>query len=421
MRDHLIAIPRVCDNVELAGFEPLVKGLVAQLHSRGYAAKTVAFYERAAVHFTFWLIRRHIDPSQLNEGHMAGFLSRHLSNCHCPGAGVRRHHTVRAALVHFGAILRGAGFLVSRLAKPPDRIELEVERFDNYLRDTAGLQESTRTYRRRCVKEFLNDFFGSRALDLSRLTPQNLISYLSKRARGLKPASSKVLASSLRSYLRFLLLYGRCEEALILAVPAPASWRLSSLPSVLTDEETRRLLAAFDRSTTSGLRDYAITRCLLDLGLRAQEVAHLGLDDIDWRKGVLRIVGTKSRRDDELPLTAVIGCALAAYIRRRGRSQGSTRRVFLQLRPPIGRGVTSRTIADLIIRAATRAGMNAVVTGTRILRHTAATRMLCHGASIKEIADVLRHRCLDTTAIYTKVNLPELATVALPWPQRGGR
>ena len=419
MRDHLIAIPRGCDNVELAGFEPLVKRLVAQLHSRGYAAKTVAFYERAAVHFTFWLIRRNIDPSQLNEGHLAGFLSRHLSNCHCSGAGVRRHHTVRAALVHFGAILRDAGFLVSRPAKP-DRIELEVERFDNYLRDTAGLQESTRTYRRRYVGEFLNEFFGSRALDLSRLTPQKLISYLSKRARGLKPASSKVLASSLRSYLRFLLLYGQCEEALILAVPAPASWRLSSLPSVLTDEETRRLLAAFDRSTNAGLRDYAITRCLLDLGLRAQEVAHLGLDDIDWRKGVLRIVGTKSRRDDELPLTAAIGSALAAYIRR-GRPQGPARRVFLQLRPPIGRGMTSRTIADLIIRAATRAGMNSVVTGTRILRHTAATRMLCHGASIKEIADVLRHRCLDTTAIYTKVNLPELASVALPWPQRGGR
>jgi site-specific recombinase XerD len=350
---------------------------------------------------------------------MAGFLSRHLAHCHCSGAGVRRHHTVRAALVHFGEFLRDAGFLVSRPAKP-GRIELEVERFDNYLRDTAGLQESTRTYRRRYVGEFLNEFFGSRALDLSRLTPERLISYLSKRARGLKPASSKVLASSLRSYLRFLLLYGRCEEALILAVPAPASWRLSSLPSVLTDEETRRLLAAFDRSTNAGLRDYAITRCLLDLGLRAREVAHLGLDDIDWRKGVLRIVGTKSRRDDELPLTAAIGSALAAYIQR-GRPQGSARRVFLQLRPPIGRSVTSRTIADLIIRAATRTGMNSLVTGTRILRHTAATRMLCHGASIKEIADVLRHRCLDTTAIYTKVNLPELATVALPWPQRSDR
>ena len=71
----------------------------------------------------------------------------------------------------------------------------------------------------------------------------------------------------------------------------------------------------------------------------------------------------------------------------------------------------------MILRAAARAGLGAVVTGTRILRHTTATRMLHHGASIKEIADVLRHRSLDTTTIYTKVDLPHLALVAAPWPQ----
>jgi len=130
----------------------------------------------------------------------------------------------------------------------------------------------------------------------------------------------------------------------------------------------------------------------------------------------VRIAGTKSRRDDELPLTSAIGAAMAAYIRR-GRPKTTAREVFLLLRAPVGQCVTSRTIADVIIRAAARAGLESI-TGTRILRHSAATRMLRHGASIKEIADVLRHKCLDTTAIYTKVDLPRLAAVALPWPMK---
>src|SRR5262249_29996557 len=160
------------------------------------------------------------------------------------------------------------------------------------------LQEATRTYRRRYAYEFLREFFPQGAVDLARLVPKDIVCYLSKRASQLKPASAKVLASSLRSYLRFLRLHGECEEALIRVVPAPASWRMTSLPTVLTDEEVAHLLAVFNRATTAGSRDYAIARCLTDLGLRAGEVARLRLEDIDWRKAIVRIVGSKSRRDD---------------------------------------------------------------------------------------------------------------------------
>ena len=251
---------------------------------------------------------------------------------------------------------------------------------------------------------------------MSRLAPKDVIGYLSKRAARLKPASAKVVASSLRSYFRFLRLHGECGEALTLAVPAPASRRLTSLPKVLTDAEVRLLLAVFDRGTAAGRRDYAITRCFTDLGLRADEVAQLRLDDIDWRTGIVRIAGTKPRRDDQLPLTSLVGGAIAAYIRR-GRPPTPERQVFLRVRPPIGQAVKCTTVRDAILRAAARAGMSSIVTGTQILRHTAATRMLHHGASIKEVADVLRHRSLDTTTIYTKVDLPRLAAVAAPWPQ----
>jgi site-specific recombinase XerD len=295
-------------------------------------------------------------------------------------------------------------------------LELEIQRFDHYLHTAAGLQEATRVYRRRYVREFLREFFDDGAVDAYQLSPADVIRYLSNRASRLKPASAKVLASSLRSYFRFLRVHGECDEALILAVPAPASYRLASLPRVLTDGEVKRLLSVFDRRTPTGRRDYAITRCFTDLGLRAEEVARLGLDDIDWRKGTLRIIGSKSRRGDELPLTTLIGEAIASYIRR-GRPDSPERQVFLRIRPPIGHAVTRHIVCNVILRAAARAGMKSIVTGPRILRHTAATRMLRHGVSIKEVADILRHRSLDTTAIYTKVDLPRLAAVATPWPE----
>lgn len=403
-----------------AGFKSAVKKLAAKLCSLGYADTTVSFYQQAAVHFSFWLAKRRIGPSQVKESHFADFLSRHPSICDCPFGGVRQRQTVRAGLRHFAAILRSAGCLAPAEPREVEGVDLEVRRFDEYMLNTVGLQDATRFYRRRYLREFLEEFFPNGDVDVSGLVPESIATYLSKRGSRLKPASTKVLASSLRSYFRFLRLHGRCREELVLAVPASASWRLASLPSALTDDEVARLLSAFDRGTIAGRRDYAITRCLLDLGLRAREVAGLRLEDVDWRKGILRIVGTKSRRDDELPLTAPIGAAIAAYIRQ-GRPRTTSREIFLRLRAPVGQCMTRSTIGHLILRAAARAGMESTATGPRILRHTAATRMLQHGASMKEIADVLRHRCLDTTAIYTKVDLPRLTAVALPWPIRGDR
>ena len=413
---HAVSIKSACQRIR-AEFKAVVAKLVTSLRTRGYADKTISFYEEVAVHFSFWLTKRRIGPCQLKDCHIAEFLSRHLPKCGCPVVGVRQRNTVRAGLVHFAAILRDAGYMEQPKAAA-EGIDLEMQSFDDYMLKIVGLQQATRLYRRRYVREFLRHFFPDGCVRPSRLTPKGVVSYLSKRGAGMKTGSTKVVASSLRSYFRFRRLSGGCDESLALAVPAFASWRSASLPTVLADEQVERLLSAFDLETVAGRRDYAITRCLVDLGLRAQEAARLRLDDIDWRRSVVRIAETKSRRDDELPLTSAVGAALAAYIRR-GRPNTTAREVFLLLRAPVGQRVTRATITGVVVRAAYRAGL-ASITGSRILRHSAATRMLRHGTSIKEIADVLRHKCLDTTAIYMKIDLPHLAAVALPWPAKAG-
>jgi site-specific recombinase XerD len=200
------------------------------------------------------------------------------------------------------------------------------------------------------------------------------------------------------------------------AVPRAAQWRLATIPQVLSTEQLATLLSAFDRSSASGRRDYAIALCFARLGLRASEVAAVRLDDINWRASVLTVAAGKSRRVDRLPLPAPVATAVAAYLRR-GRPATSVREVFVHHRAPIGAPLGATGVRGAMRRAYQRAGFDPRMTGTHVLRRTVATRLLRAGASMKEIADVLRHRALDTTAIYAKVDLPALRMVALPWPE----
>jgi integrase len=137
------------------------------------------------------------------------------------------------------------------------------------------------------------------------------------------------------------------------------------------------------------------------------------LEAIDWRHSVLSLPHTKSLRADRLPLPELTAQALIDYLRG-GRPLCKSRAVFVYQRAPLGEAVTTKTVHGAMARAFARAGLP--WRGTHVLRHTAAARLLQAGCSIKAIADVMRHRSIDTTAIYTKVDLPHLIPVALPWP-----
>jgi len=153
----------------------------------------------------------------------------------------------------------------------------------------------------------------------------------------------------------------------------------------------------------------------MDLGLRCHEVAALQLEDINWYHGIVELHSSKNRQIGQLPLPERTGRAIVDYLRD-GRPATTSRSIFVLHRAPLGRGVANTTVRGAIRRAFSRA--NLPWTGTHILRHTMATKMIQSGVPLKEIADVLRHRNIDTTQIYTKVNLPELAQVPIPWPGR---
>ena len=230
------------------------------------------------------------------------------------------------------------------------------------------------------------------------------------------PATAKAVRTALRSLIRFAQLGGLCDGRLVFAVPRIAQWKRAQLPRALSDQELALLLNAFDRSTAIGRRDYVITLCLAQLGLRAGEVAALSLDDFDWRSGTLRLVGGKERRASVLPLPRPLGQALVNYLRK-DRPPTRSRRVFVRNRAPFDKPLASNGVSAIVGRAFARARLGVAIKGAHVLRHTAATRMVCAGASLKEVADVLRHRSLETTMIYTKLDLPTLAAVAHPWPE----
>jgi site-specific recombinase XerD len=214
----------------------------------------------------------------------------------------------------------------------------------------------------------------------------------------------------LRSVLRFPFVRGELATDRASVIPRVAGWRQASLPKDLPAQYVQRLLRSCDRRTHLGRRDFAVLVVLERFGLRAGEVAALELDDFDWTGGEMVIRG--KGREDRLPLPCDVGEAVVAYLRR-GRPQTSCRKLFLSSIAPVGE-ISSCAVRKIVRRACIRAGLAPI--GSHRLRHTAATAMLRKGASLSEIAQVLRHRSVDTTAIYAKVDRHALRELAQPWP-----
>jgi len=295
----------------------------------------------------------------------------------------------------------------------PKSVAEVLAAFEAHLRTGRGAASATCRGYTFFVGEFLRATFATGPLQFLEISAHHVISYVADRAARSSPGTAKLATTALRSFLHYLQMQGLCPEHLVDAVPIVAFWKRSRLPKILTDEQLGAFLRAFDRTTAIGRRDYAMALCLAHLGLRAVDVAGLALDDIDWRRGTVRL-GGKPRRESLLPLPATVGRAIVAYLRR-GRPATSDRGVFVRHVAPI-RSLDRGGVRAAIRKAFDRTGLPVPSKGSHVLRHTAATRMLRSGASLKDIADVLRHRSLDTTVIYAKVDLPRLTQVALPWP-----
>lgn len=390
----------------------ILEDFARDLEKAGYLSSTIRDYLRVAEHFSFWLARRHLSVRQITAKLTNRFVRLHLPRCCCPKPANSTARNCLPALHRLWEFLQRRGVVVQR-SEPSTPIDRLLGSYEDYMSQTCGLAHATRVHRRRYGREFLRWRFGKQPLRPEHIQRSDLLRFVGSRSKVLRPASVKVLTISLRSFLRFLQMQGRVKPAVVAAVPSLPAWERFKVPQTLNRKQMADLLRSFDRSTPLGRRDFAMTRCMTELGLRISEVAQLSIDDLDWRKGTLRLAKGKVGRERLLPLPHLLGKALASYLRR-GRPAVAEKRVFLCHHFPYGTPLSTGQVGYAIRKAYARAGIPA--TRIHLLRHSFATNLHQQGASVKALADVLGHQSLESTTIYTRVNLRQLRSVALPWP-----
>ena len=382
------------------------------LLDRGNAAGYVHSCEAAVAHLSMWMGQADKRLADIDERLVTEFLERHLPGCGC--ATIARHPaSVRAALGHLLVVLRATGAIAPR---PQDTTPVgeELRRYDQYMAQVRGLAPKTREGALRLIGLLLRRQFSDGAIEFSAITPERVRRFFAEQGKHYKvPSSLGTVVSSLRGYFRWRATLGDRTHALAGALSYPANWQQATLPKSLEPAEVEQLVAALGQSGPSMRRADAIVRCALDLGLRSGEVALLSLDDIDWEAGTITLRRTKGRREDVMPLPLATGQAIAAYLRHE-RPKTRHRMVFARHMTPREQPIGPDLVRKTIRQAYARAGLP--YTRAHLLRHTMASRLLAGGSSLKEVADVLRHRSLNTTLIYAKLDSRRLVEVALPWP-----
>lgn len=392
---------------------PILDPLAARLHEQSRSHQVIRKYIRAVGHFSHWLGTERVTVAACDGGIVRRFTEEHLPHCRCPVPVGEPLSLTRSALGHVLVLLGKPG--LSLPARRATAEPAELASFRSHLREVCGMAPATSDEYCRVARWFLCAQDGQGARDLARLAPNDVVEFVSDYAGRVSRGTARQVATALRGFLRWLQFRGLCDGRLVGAVPRIPYWKLASIPKLLTDDQVGRLLEAFDRSTDVGRRDYAMALCLVRLGMRSCEVAQLRLDDIDWRAGTVRIDGGKRRRSHVLPLPSDLAKAVVAYLRH-GRPRSSHRGVFLRHTLP-HRPMRSADVQTVVRKAHERGQVGSPWKGTHVLRHTMACRLLRSGATLKEIADILGHRSIDTTAIYAKVDIERLAGAALPWPE----
>lgn len=387
---------------------------VGNLRSQRYARDTIQKYLAALAHFGRWLSQHRFGVPDINDALVAEFIDSHLPSCNCQRPCMVRVATIRPALQHLlPAVMQFQG--LDDLTQPQTPIGIELESYKRYLVDICGCAQTTCDARLGLVHRFLVFVFDKRPVMFDELTPENLASFIARGAKDRKPATLRAICVRLASYLRFRALQGNEIQALMAAIPHMAPPMPTRLPATMTDAELTTFLTVFNLTEPIGLRDFAIVRCMADLAIRRAEVLGLNFDSFNWRDGTLTLTHNKSGRERKLPLPVQTAEAIVHYLKQ-GRPETSNRAIFVRHIAPFDDPLGAGAINNLIRCALVRAGFGDKFHGTHLFRRSAATRMVQSGVSLKDIADVLGHRNLNTTKVYTRVDLNRLRAIAQPWP-----
>lgn len=383
---------------------PFAEPYRLELKERGYTPLTTVNQLRQVARLSRWLEASGLGAAELSGERVGEFLAfqradgRHAASWSRPGL-----------LCLLDVLSRRGLPAADEPAGACSPTEVLLARFERHLRAERGLAAGTIQGYVGHARRFLGGL--SPADGLIGLGAADVTAAVLRESTAVSVSATQFFVAGLRSLLRFCFTEGLVGADLSQAALPITGRRRSSLPRGITRADAAALLDSCDRRFALGRRDYAVIITLLRLGLRAREVAGLGLGDLDWRAGEVVVTG-KGGRQDRLPLPADVGEAISSYLRR-GRPQSDRRTVFLQARAPFG-PIAPGTVSSTVRRACRRAGIAEV--GAHRLRHTVACEMVSAGVPLVQIAQVLRHHSLQTTAIYARVDLDQLRSLAAPWP-----
>lgn len=287
----------------------------------------------------------------------------------------------------------------------------------NFLRNQQCLSDKTIIIREKFVIPFLC-YIGKIATpsSLFRLSAKLIHDYIIKTSQPLHRVSKKHVTSSIRSFLRFAHIKGYLKKNLVEAVPVIATRKLDRLPQTIAWSDTQKLLKMPNRKTHIGRRDFAVLSLLINYGVRIGQVTTLKLHDIHWSEGVICFAASKHSNALRLPLHKKVANALLDYIKK-DRKISEFQELFLTVvgvqRPLSNNNHYHASLKKYYLKAE----IDSTSTGSRILRHTFATRLVNKKLPIKTISDLLGHRWIQTTFIYTKVDVDRLRELAINWPE----
>jgi integrase/recombinase XerD len=389
---------------------PFAAGFVVELVGRGYQPRSVSGQLELVAHLSGWLGEQGLGAAGLTHEEVERFLA------------VRRERVVSLrswrALAPLIGYLRELGVVPEPVVSIDTPVARLLAEYRDYLLRERGLTAGSVAHWERVAKLFLAERSEPLEDALRQLTTGEVTGFVVARCGPgcCSGSTAKILTGGLRSLLRYLHVAGFTPIALAPAVPRAAGWRLNSLPRALETEQVGRLFESCDRATAIGRRDLAILSLLARLGLRCCEVSGLCLDDIDWRAGEVTIRG-KGSATERLPLPHDVGETLVEYLRNGRPASTGFREVFVTAKAP-RRPLSPTGVTHVVGCACKRVGMAPV--GAHRLRHTLASELLRAGTPLAQIAPILRHASVATTAIYAKVDRDALRSLARPWPLAGG-
>ncbi len=380
-----------------------------QLRQSGFAKITARRHLRAAEHLLYWAKRKGVSPATFDEGTLEEF-ALHLRRCRCKNFGRTHRRDLQKGARWFLDSLRRVGLL----ARPTQEAVEEPQvllLFRDWMRQHRGTCDATLSNYCRPVRLLLKTLGD----DPSRFEARSIRQFVQETCQRSGWATGKLCTTALRAFLRFLIASSKCAAGLDACIPSLAHWRLSSLPRYLQPEEIERVIASCSATSAAGIRDRAILLLIARVGLRAGDILRLCINDLGWKEATIRVVG-KGRRETLLPMTQEVGNAIVNYLKN-ARRPISNDTLFIRSRAPFGPFASHCAISVIVAQAMRRAGVRCPSRGAaHVLRHSVASSMLRQGASLQEIAGVLRHRSIATTEIYAKVDVLALREIAQPWP-----